>query len=162
MGAIKTAYLRSQAAGGRRPRFLVSDTTIVGTGANTTETAVYSYTLPDGALPAVGSRLRVVARGNAASSGAGTKNIRLKFGAAVVLLGSSLTTAYGWRVEAEIVRTAAGQTVFGQTAWTTSNNTPAPVLATEDLSAVDIVLTLQNATANANELTVSSVMVEIL
>jgi hypothetical protein len=159
MGAIRDAYQRSLYQTGK---FLFSSATIVGTGANTTETAVYTYPLLWGALPEIGSRVRVVARGNAASSGAGTKNIRLKFGAAVVLLGSSLTTAYGWRVEAEIVRTAAGQTVFGQTAWTTSNNTLLPVLATEDLSAVDIVLTLQNATANANELTASSFTVEML
>lgn len=135
---------------------LFTSVTVVGTGANTTETSLQSYSLAGGSL-VQHNHIRCEVHGTFASN-ANTKQLIWKWGSQVVL-DTGAIAANGGDFEAvmEIYRTSDDSNQFVK-AWITSNNTTfgiqmAHVSATQSSSgAVTIDFRGKNGTANANDI----------
>lgn len=146
-GGGQLAYPCGSLAGG-------TSTTQAGTIANTTETDLYSWTLPGGTLDADGKAIRLLAFGSVAAN-ANAKTIKLYFGASTLQVYNAGTgNNLAWLIEATVIRTgAATQLAIGKLliGGTHTNN----VLAspTETLSGnVVIRVTGTNGTASANDI----------
>ena len=155
--------LAAQVAAGPAVQRLSSNVTPVGTGADTTEDTLMSYSLPGGTLAAAGQGLRVTAWGTGVNTSDLT-TVRGYFGAALVVskqLAASTTNV--WMVTFNIHRiTNTTQTSSG--AFLGAGNTilnPAP---TETLSSsVLLKVTGQRAsTSIANSIVQSAMLVELV
>lgn len=141
------------------------DTTVNGSGADTTEDNLTSYAVPAGAVAVNGRGLRVTAWGDGVST-ADVTTIKGYFGAtAVVTKVLTASQANTWRAEFEVVRTAATTQVAtgclfnGGTAATLvqSNSSPAETLA----NAITIKFTGQRTVSSvANSLRQLGLVVE--
>lgn len=148
------------------PRVLYSNVGPVGTGANTTEDTLMSYTLPGGTLSANHMGIRITASGAGVST-SDTTTLRCYFGSAVATLVLTASQANTWRAVFEVYRASAtvqagmGTIAVGGTAQSTYNST---LSATETL-ANDIVVkfTGQRATSSvANSVQQFTMLVELL
>jgi hypothetical protein len=124
-----------------------------GTGADTTEDTLQTFTLPANTLDANGRCLRIRAWGTYGAT-ATNKTIRLYFG--VVIYNSTALAQNGtsWILEAEVYKTGSNN----QTSWATilaGNSDPGAQVNTPnqtDSSGIVIKVTGQNGTANANDI----------
>lgn len=141
---------------------LNSDSTLAGTPANTSETTLFTYTLPASTLSTDGWFVRIFAWGKFAAN-ANTKRVKLKIGSTTIL--DSTADAFSnveniWQINAYIVRRAAGnQDVISEITSTATNTIANPktakgfVESTENLnSALAITITGTNGTASASDI----------
>jgi hypothetical protein len=142
---------------------LTISTTQAATGANTTETDLWTYSLPANTLSANNYGVRITAWGSPAAN-ANNKIVRLYFGGTVVTSGSSTSGSNGWRMVAEVLRTgAATQVALGQTLQSSAAAATAPVTPAEDTTgAITVKMTGQNGTANAGDIVFRGAIVEFL
>jgi len=135
----------------------------VGTGADTTEDTLYTYTLPASALSAVGKALRVRAWGSTSANG-NNKTAKLYFGATVISTGAAAANAKDWYLEALVVKTGANtQTVlFNGTFNGAALATQVSAGTENDAAAIVIKSTGTNGSASANDLTAKCQIVEYL
>ena len=135
----------------------------VGTDANTTEKTLYTYTLPAGTLDADGKAIRVLISGEFAAT-ATVKTLRFKFGATTFTVNGQTTSPNGviWVSEFVVIRTSATAqfiskrtTVVGATNQNVSYSTAAETMA----NAITILVTGQNGTGNANDITINSALI---
>jgi hypothetical protein len=148
---------------------LTVNTTQTATAANTTETDLWTYSLPANALSADGKGVRITVFGTTAAT-ANTKNIRLYFGSTVLESGGALAlNGNAWRVVAEVYRTGASAQLASALATVSINDgstgtartrltTPAETLS----GAITIKVTGQNGTAAANDIVFRGAIVEAL
>ena len=136
-----------------------------GTSAVTTEEVLATYTLPAATLAADGKAIRVMASGTTAANGT-TKTIRLKLGGTTYAT-NTVTTAPNnkdWRAEFTIIRSAAatsisvGKFIFDNAHEGIQRTTGTPTWT--NTNAIEV--TGQNGTANANDIIVSMVTIELL
>jgi hypothetical protein len=135
------------------------------TTAVTTEETAFSYTLPAGTLAADGKALKMVVAGSTAAN-ATTKTIRVKIGSTTILTNTVVTAPNDdkWYAELTIVRASAtasvvaGDIVFDNSHDGVQVSKPAVTWA----NANTITVTLQNGTANAGDITMSLVAIELL
>lgn len=144
------------------------DSTQQGTGANTTDTALRTYSLPANALNSNGRIVRVTAWGSFAANG-NTKTVRLKWnGLAGTTVTSHTSTSNGtkWVIMGWIVRTGSStQDIVGflpmsaasqdiSSAFTTSTAT--------DTGAIDIIVGGLNGSASASDIVYEGSIIEFL
>jgi hypothetical protein len=142
---------------------LTTTTTSVQTGANTTETDLWTYTVPAGTLNADGRGFRVHIDGTTAAN-ANNKTVRFYIGAAnsASVLGGA-PNGIAWWADIHIIRNAdSGQrtmlTTFSSAATFTFNtNTTTPGSWS---SPVQLKVTGQNGTASAGDIVLRTVTVE--
>jgi hypothetical protein len=96
---------------------LQSDTTVNGSGADTSEDNLTTYSLPANVLATNGRGVRITAWGDGVST-ADTTTIRCYFGATAVLtIVLTASQANTWRAVFEIIRTGAATQVATGTVW---------------------------------------------
>lgn len=142
---------------------LTVSTTQTQTGANTTETDLWTYALPANTLSTNGYGLRITAFGTKAANG-NSVSARLYFGATEILLGSTSQSGVGWRLTGHVFRTGAsaqlaeGKSLMGSTSITGTVTTP----AADTTGAITIKMTGQNGSANAGDIVFRGAFVEFL
>lgn len=144
-----------------------TDSTQAATGANTTDTTLFTYTLPANALDADGRVIKFTAWGSFAANG-NTKTVRLKFNGAA---GSSIMAFSGtpnnqnWVLQGTVIRTGSnaqdffGTSVLGPTAATNATFGTATVT---DNAAIDLAVTAQNGSSSANDIVYEGSLIEFL
>lgn len=139
------------------------NTTSTGTGADTTEDVLLSYSLPAKSLSANGKGLKIRAWG---VTGANTENktMKLYFGSEVVATATAATNNKNWFLELEVFRTGSStQVVFGQGQVDTTNVTPYVTTGAEtDTATITIKVTGQSGTATADNIVAKGLIVEML
>ncbi len=143
------------------------NTTQVGTGANTTETDLWSYSLPANTLNADGRTLRVTVSGDNAAN-ANAKTVRFYFGATSVFISNAATTnPASWAATYLITRTGASAqlllravSIYGAGAVVANpvTSTPAEVSS----GAIVMKITGQNGIAAANDIVFKGALVEVV
>jgi hypothetical protein len=145
---------------------LNAQTAAVGTGADTTEDVLQTYTLPASTLSAAGQSLRVTCWGSTGAT-ANNKTMKLYFGASVVSTVTAASNAQKWWLDVVVMRTAAAtQQVLGRGVAGTGSLTPVAVYTnsgTDDLTAgVVIKCTGTNGTAAANDVVANGMITELI
>jgi hypothetical protein len=143
------------------------NTTQAGTGADTNETDLWTYSLPANTLNVDGKAVRVVVGGSMAAN-ANTKTARFYFGGSSQVINDQTTAPNGgeWRGEFVIIRTGAAAQVWGVVK--TMGATPQSSLGFSQRStgdtttALTIKVTGQNGTAAANDIVFRGAVVEVL
>jgi hypothetical protein len=139
-------------------------TTSLGTGADTNETTLWSYTLPANALRRNGNYVTVLAFGSIAAN-ANVKTFRLKFGGTIVTTVGGAANGGGFRQEAQVIRTAdATQQIGGWSALTAAfafGNIQHTAGAITLTAPVVISMTGQNGTAAANDIVFRGATVQL-
>jgi hypothetical protein len=166
--AQQVAFLQALASmANTSPRVIYSSVTPVGTGADTTEDTLMTYTMPANTLSANKMGIRVTAWGSGLST-ADTTTVRCYFGSNVivskVLTASQANT---WRAVFEVARTGAtAQTGSGviDNGGTASSLACGRGTATETLSgAVTIKLTGERLVSSvSNSIVQNFMLVELL
>lgn len=134
-----------------------------GTGADTTEDTLQTFTLPANALDAVGRGVRIAAWGTTGADG-NNKTVRLYFGVAIYNSTAVTTNNGSWYLWAEVRKTGSNtQTsvvtgVFTNSIPITAVNTPNQT----DTAGIVIKVTGQNGTAVANDIVCSGMTVEMI
>jgi hypothetical protein len=147
------------------PFVLTTSTTQLGTGANTTETDLWTYSLPAGHLSINGHAVRVTTWGTFGAN-ANTKNVRIYFGATVLGLFTTTANGLAWRASGMVLRSGASsqfgyadQAVdLGGSNTQVRLTTPAETMA----NAITIKITGQNGSAVANDIIFRAAIVESL
>lgn len=172
-GTIVAVGIITQAAGGSTETFagagvINTDSTPGATGANTNDTAIFSYTLPANALNANGRIVKIMAWGAFGADG-NNKTLRLKWNGIGGTTVVSLTTAANaskWMIQGWIIRTGSNAQDLvgflpidaGATSTTPANGTA----AVTDSGAIDIVISAQNGSAVASDVTYEGSIIEFL
>lgn len=153
-------------------RRLTGQLTATGTGANTAETVLQTYTVPAGTLAIAGDGIKVRAIFSVAAN-ANTKTARIRIGtvslAGTVMIGGDAIALNGGAIvlEAEVVRRTAVTQATANTRWSTDTgiypsianfNTLALTLA----SAFLVEATGQNGTAAANDIVCEYMTVDFI
>lgn len=146
---------------------LTTSTTSTCTAANTTETDLWTYSLPAGALNADGRGLRITAFGTTGAT-ANNKTVNIYWnGVAYTFVSASAANAGSWKITTEILRDSATSQVishFGNIrasavdAQAMSVTTGAATMA----NAITIKVTGQNGTAAANDICIKGAIVETI
>lgn len=146
------------------------DDAFAQTGANTTETILKTVTVPANSLNADGRTIRLTAVG-ATANNSNNKTIRVRWGGIggtiVSVIGPDAYDTGKWRIVVEISRIASNSQGFMSLASLTSNGLAinGPDLGTSaqtDSGAITLVLTGQNGTAAAGDITFSRSLAEFL
>jgi hypothetical protein len=147
----------------RAPGLIAAQLTATGTGADTTEDTLQTFTLPANAFDAIGRGVRIEAWGTTGADN-NTKTVRLYFGAKIYD-STTLTTNNGsWFMWANVYKTGPNT----QSAIATStfvNSTPATAVTTPnqvDTAGIVIKVTGQNGTAVANDIVCSGMTVNFI
>lgn len=147
---------------------LTASTTQVGTGADTNETDLWTYSLPANTLSANGKGVRVTVFGSCASN-TNAKTIKTYFGSTVVVSNAtSNASTVIWQAEAVILRTGAsaqlseGWTLAGGTNSLNNNGLALTTPAETTTGAIVIKVTGQNGTAVANDIVFRGAVVEYM
>lgn len=142
------------------------------TAADTSETILYTYTIPASLLDANGRTLRLTAFGTFANN-ANTKTVRVRLGgiAGTVIVSAAFSTAGAgikWRATVFVARIAANsQRVAGAIEiMNVSSNDPdragLTTAAQIESGTIDLVVTGQNGTASASDIVYECAWVEQL
>ncbi|HKD28314.1 MAG TPA: hypothetical protein VKC66_20725 [Xanthobacteraceae bacterium] len=142
---------------------ITAQLTVTGTGVDTTEDILQTFTLPANTLDAVGRSLRIRAWG---TFGANTniKTIRLYFGSKIYDSTALAQNGTGWILEAEVYKTGSNT----QTSWATIlagfSDPGAEINAPNQTDTAPIVIkvTGQNGTASANDTVCNGMSVLII
>lgn len=141
-----------------------TSTTAACTIADTTETVLWTYSLPAGALSANGRGLRITTWGTAGAT-ANSKTIKVYFGATLLANAANALNGAAWRTTAVVLRSGAatqvanGDVVFGS--WSAASHvavTPAETMA----NAITIKMAGLNGVAAANDICFAGAIVETL
>jgi hypothetical protein len=137
--------------------------TSTGNGADTTEDALQSYSLPANSLDQAGRCVRISAWGTLANN-ADSKIIRLYFGASVISSGSLTLANVNWVAEMIVCKTGSStQSVRGTMQVGTTLIPPYWNAGTDtDASAITIKTTGQAGTTNASDIVSKGQLVEYL
>lgn len=143
-----------------------TDSTQQGTAANTSDTALRTYTLPANAFSATSKVIKVTAWGSFAANG-NTKTVRIKWnglsGTTVVAITLSVNNQ-NWILVGNIVRTGSStQDVLGYALVSSPSQdlvTTFGTSAATDTGAIDIVISAQNGTASANDIRYEGSIIE--
>lgn len=142
------------------------DTVQAATGANTTDTTLFSYTLPANALDATGRTIRFTAYGTTGAT-ANNKTIRIKWNGTGGTSAPAITTAgngTAWMLQGVITRTGSStQDTFGtaQVSGVVGAVSFATAAAT-DSGTITIHVTGQNGTAAASDIVYEGSIIEYL
>ena len=157
----KTTGLVTLANGAVEDGVLKVDATQAGTGADTTEDTLFTYTIPAGAIIA-GQGIRVKAWGST-SANANLKTLRMYYGATkLVDTGAVAVNNKDWSMEAILVASgASAETCYAEGQYNgavvaTTVTAPAEIIA----NAIIFKVTGQNGTAAANDLVYKGCLVE--
>lgn len=140
--------------------------TTVGTGADTTEDTLHTFTLPKNSLSANGKGVRVKFSGNTGANG-NNKTLKFYFGTKAYTLANAIAAnAKAWSFTATVHRSAAGAqvvTIQGDFNGAYVQSVVDPTGCTQDETA-DIVIktTGTNGTGTANDLTENLFSVEVM
>lgn len=143
---------------------LTVNTTSQGTGADTSEDTLWSYTLPANTLSADGQGVRISFLVTSASN-TNNKTLKLYFGSHVVISDSTTTSGASWSaLNVVIVRkTSSAQEGFAVVARNGSVLTTGEVITSESTSNdIVIKITGTNGTASANDIVFRLASVEAL
>lgn len=137
--------------------------TQAATIADTTETTLWTYTMPTNVLREDGRVIRVQVYGTCAANG-NTKTVKLYFGANVLTIIGGAVNGTSWWAYTTYIRTAKsaqqrfGFTGFGGTVNAQTISTPAE----DTTGAIVIKVTGTNGTASANDIVFNFATVELL
>jgi hypothetical protein len=145
---------------------LASDTTTVGTDADTNEKTLQSYTIPANALSQDGQAIRITFAG-ITSANTNTKQLKIKLGSTTLYDGTAYTptTAYFINFDFIIVRTGSSAQRYytPNISWNNENIVITQGTSAEDMtSALVLAVTGQNGTALANEIQIYNFLVEYI
>lgn len=161
----KKTLLGSTNTSVRIPALLHVGTTSLGTGSNTTETDLQTYTLPANALAIDNRGVRIRAWGDTGGNG-NTKTIRLYFGASVVQSNTTTTAPNNvdWVIDASIFRYADNSQTFHSVmhVGTALQAVVSSILTTADNATITIKVTGQNGTASSSDIICRGMTVEAL
>lgn len=150
---------RAATAGGT----LSSQFGTVGTGANTTETDLFTYTIPANTLAVNGQRVHIKAWGSFAANG-NTKTVNFRVGATTIITQlSGAFSGTGWVVDGTLIRTgAAAQDTFALSITGLNTQYHASYTSTTEslTSSLIVKVTGTNGTAAANDIVGKGFIVE--
>ncbi len=146
---------------------LTVNTTSAQTAADTTETTLWTYTLPANTLNTNGKILRITVFGNYGSNN-NCKTLRLYFGSAQIdgtgdRCGN--TSGNGWEVVGHVIRSGSNTQIATSKDFysSTSVHTSPTTAATEtDSGPITISFSAQNSTASAGDVVFKGAFVELL
>jgi hypothetical protein len=143
-----------------------AQTASVGTGADTTEDVLQTYTLPANTLSVAGQSLRITCPFSTGAT-ANNKTVKLYFGASSISTGVVAANAQQGYLQLIVMRTgAATQGVFGSGIGGTGSVTPIAATyngGTDSLTAgVVIKCTGTNGTAAANDVIARGMITELI
>lgn len=155
-----------QAINGGVGGLLNAQTGSVGTGADTTEDVLQTYTLPANTLAVAGQSLRVTCFWTTGAT-ANTKLVKLYFGASVIATPAQAANAQVGRLSFIVTRTAAATQKFNGSGMAgTGSLTPVAEVYTAGTDAltagVVIKCTGTNGTAAANDIVATSMITELI
>lgn len=142
---------------------LTVSTTQSGTGADTAETDLWTYSLPANALSANNKGVRVTAWGSYGGN-ANSKTVKPYFGTALVA-NTSASNGGSWKLVWEVLRTAASAQIAGvqfMNAVFSQVNFWSGTTAADTTAAITIKLTGQNGSASANDIVFRGAIVEYI
>jgi hypothetical protein len=137
--------------------------TQAGTAANTTETDLWTYSLPANALSADAKGLRITVYYQTAAN-ANTKTTKLYFGSTVLASRAAADSGANGQFVGEVLRTGASaqagfvESKINTSVFATTYTTPAEATS----GAISIKVTGQNGTASANDVVFKAAIVETL
>ena len=142
---------------------LFAGTTSTGTGADTTEDTLQTFSLPANTLVGYGQTLRIRAFGTCAAN-TNTKLFKLYFGSEVIATPAGATNNKNWMLELLVTRTGSKtQIVHGTGIVDTTAVTPYFATGAEDdTAAITIKCTGTNGTASAGDAVCKGMIVEVL
>jgi hypothetical protein len=144
-------------------RVLTNSTTTASTGANTTETDLWTYSMPANTLVADGKAVRIAVYGSTAAN-ANVKTVRLYFGSTLLrTVFSAASNNETWYATAVVLRSGASAEVavtYNIISGTVASTNTAPNEATA--SPIVIRVTGQNGTATAGDIVFRGAVVELL
>jgi hypothetical protein len=140
----------------RAPGLIAAQLTTIGTGADTTEDTLQTFTLPANAFHAIGRGVRIEAWGTTGADN-NNKTVRLYFGTEIYD-STTLTTNNGsWFTWANVYKTGPNtQTAIAKSTFV--NSTPATAVTAPnqtDTAPIVIKVTGQNGTAAANDMLIA-------
>jgi hypothetical protein len=143
------------------------NTTQAGTGADTNETDLWTYSLPANTLNVDGKTLRVTVSGDNAAN-ANAKTVKFYFGSTAVFISNAATTnPASWSATYVITRTGASAqllvrvlSIYGAGAVVANPVTSTPAEATT--GAITLKVTGQNGIAAANDIVFKGAVVEVM
>jgi hypothetical protein len=142
---------------------LSSNTTSTCTIANTSETDLWTYSLPANALSVDGRGVRVTAYFTYAAN-ADTKTVKIYFGSASATLDNSATSGNGVRGTMVVIRTGSNAQFLAADAvrgFAVSSSAVTTTTQT-DTAAITIKVTGTNGTAAANDICFKGALVEAI
>lgn len=152
-------------ASGAISSVLTVDTTQAGTGANTNETDLWTYSLPANTLSADGKAVRITVFGSSGANG-NTKTMRVYVGATVVNTRATTNNGTNWEMTTVVIRTgASAQLSMGRETNGNGIGSGSPTIATpaaDTTAAITIKFTGQNGTGVANDVVFKGAIVEAL
>jgi len=136
-----------------------------GTGADTTEDTLFTYTLPANTVANVGDTLRIKC-GTLTNATSTTKVVKLYFGA-TSFTGTATSVSGAYNLELIVIRTAAAtQTIYASGTGGAGGVTPilpTSTAGTDDFTtALTIKCTGTNGTSEANQITGKFMSVEMI
>lgn len=144
------------------------DSTQQGTGANTSDTVLRTYTLPANAFNANGRVLKITAWGSFGAN-ANAKTVRIKWNglAGTTVVANTLSVNnQNWIAIGHIVRTGSNtQDTFGYTLISSPSQDLVATFGTAavtDTGTIDIVISGQNGSAVANDIRYEGSIIEFL
>lgn len=146
---------------------LTVNTTSAGTGADTNETDLWTYSLPANTLVTTGKTLRITVFGTTAAN-ANAKTVKVYFGSTnFAIMSGGTTSGAGWSGTFLVTRTGASAQNFVRViglygAGVTVDNPSLLTVTETETSAIVIKVTGQNGSASANDIVFKQAIVECL
>ena len=165
-GAVDTIIAGGGTGTAKLGGMLNVNTTQYSTPADTDEHDAITYPLPADTLNGNGKMLRITAWGFTGATG-DNKTVKVYFGASVVTqFAVQAMNNKIWRMQAEVIRTGVGaQISTGRSVNGTAANVITDIrnLPSEDeTGAIVVKVTAQNAVANAADIVVEGMFIELL
>jgi hypothetical protein len=142
-------------------------TTSTGTGANTTETALATFSLPLQALNANGKGFRFRAWGTTAANG-NNKTMKAYLGSTVLASTGTIALNDGkWVLDCEVIRTgAAAQVIRGRASHKDgsleADNYTVATGTEDETTALTVTMKGTNGTAAANDIVLKGAVLEVM
>ena len=139
-------------------------TTSTGTGADTTEDTLATFSLPAASLSSYGDTLRIRAYGTCAAN-ANNKTMKLYFGSEVITTPTAATNAKNWSLELVVTNSGSNtQVVIGNGLVDTTAVTPYFATGAENVNTATVTIkcTGTNGTSSAGDVTLKGFIVEII
>ncbi|MBV9984493.1 hypothetical protein [Bradyrhizobium sp.] len=143
---------------------IAAQVTPTGTGADTTEDILQTFSLPANTLDAVGRRIRITAYGTFGAD-ANSKTVRVYFGTVAYNSGALTGNGVGWAITLDVWKTGSNTQGYGTSGLyygASIVSAGAGTLSQTDTAAITIKVTGQNGAAVPNDIICTAMFIEMI